>query len=159
MIYSQKTKISEKIILNEEVEEIAQKLRAKGKKLTNQRLQILVKICNFEEHFTAEQLEWSLKKDGKNNSKATIYRTLSLLLEHNFLESQDFGDGSKYYEKIGGGGHHDHLICVSCKKIIEFHNSEIERLQETVATHHHFQILYHSHRLFGVCSTCRNTNI
>lgn len=144
--------------MTEQVEKIVQKLRAKGKKLTNPRIEILTKICDFEDHFTAEQLEWSLKKESKHNSKATIYRTLALLLENNILESQDFGDGSRYYELIGRGEHHDHLICISCKKIMEFHDPQIEELQEIIAGTHDFQILYHSHRLFGLCRSCRNSS-
>jgi Fur family ferric uptake transcriptional regulator len=141
--------------LSNKAEEIARRLQDQGKKLTHQRLHILEKILNFRRHFTAEELEWTLKKEGKGNSKATIYRTLSLLLEYNILESQDFGDGSKYYEHLSTEDpHHDHLICVSCKKIIEFHQEQIERLQEIVAKENHFKILYHSHRLFGLCQRC-----
>ena len=84
-----------------------------------------------------------------------MYRTLSLLVEGGFLDCLDLGQDRKLYEHILGHEHHDHIICLSCQKILEFQEPKIEELQEQVMASHGFSITNHSLRLFGYCSECR----
>lgn len=129
-------------------------LEEKDLKYTNQRKTILEESLNIRSHFTADDLLDIAKKKDKSISKATLYRTLSLLTEGQILEEHDFGNGRKSYEPLLGHSHHDHLICVECKEIFEFESEEIERIQEREAAKIGFQILHHSHKLFGRCSRC-----
>lgn len=125
-------------------------------KQTRPRQVIVQKILSTKpgQHFSADQLwEWLGRKD-KRVSKATVYRTLHLLLEKKVVEEHDFGKGQKFYERMAERPHHDHLICVHCGRIIEFENPQIERLQEEIARREDFVIAYHSHKLFGACSRC-----
>ncbi len=105
-------------------------------------------------HFSAEELLKFSKRKDATISKATVYRTLALLKESKLLEEQDFGDGRKVYERAQGRKHHDHFVCVKCGKIIEFENDHIEKLQNSEAKKHAFQIVYHSLKLFGFCRGC-----
>lgn len=108
-------------------------------------------------HFSAEELVADVGEGNRSRvSKATVYRTLSLLAEAGFLDSQDFGQGCALYEHTRGVRHHDHLVCMRCRRIVEFTDEEVERLQETVARRFDFHILFHSHKLFGVCAACRS---
>lgn len=127
-------------------------------KLTRPREVIVKKILSAKigDHFTADQLWEQLRKRHKRVSKATVYRTLNLLLEKKVVEEHDFGRGEKYYERMVERPHHDHLICIHCGKIIEFENPAIERLQKEVAHKENFSISYHSHKLFGACSQCQS---
>jgi Fur family transcriptional regulator, ferric uptake regulator len=129
-------------------------LEKKGLKLTSQRRVILKQATEAGGHFTAEELLKFAKKMDKTISKATVYRTLSLLKESRILEEQDFGEGKKFYERALGHKHHDHFICVRCGKIIEFENDQIEDLQDREAKKHKFKIVYHSLKLFGFCARC-----
>jgi len=129
-------------------------LEKKDLKLTSQRKTILREAVAAEGHFSAEKLlEFSKKKDD-TVSKATVYRTLSLLKESGILEEQDFGDGRKLYERGLGHRHHDHFICIRCGKILEFENDDIERLQDAQAKKMDFKVVYHSLKLFGFCKNC-----
>ena len=66
------------------------------------------------------------------------------------------GRGTVLYERyIDSEGHHDHMICLNCRKIIEFVSSEIERLQEEHARQHNFKLVDHTLRLEGYCAECR----
>lgn len=125
-------------------------------KLTRPREVIVKKILSAKagEHFTADQLWEELRKKHKRVSKATVYRTLNLLVGKKVVEEHDFGKEEKYYERLLERPHHDHLICIHCGRIIEFENLDVECLQEKIAQEHGFNIAYHSHKLFGACSHC-----
>lgn len=126
-------------------------------KLTKPREFIVENILSSKagEHFSADELWERLRKKDKRVSKATVYRTLNLLVQKKMVEEHDFGKGEKYYERMVERPHHDHLICIHCGRIIEFENPEIEKLQEEIAKRENFQIAYHSHKLFGACDRCR----
>ena len=129
-------------------------LDSRDLKYTSQRQTILVEAFKSKSHFTADELLGLAKKKDNSISKATLYRTLSLLTESKILEEHDFGGGRKSYERLLGHAHHDHLICVQCKKILEFENNEIEKIQEQEAQKRRFKILFHSHKIFGLCRNC-----
>ena len=86
--------------------------------------------------------------------RATVYRTLGLMVEGGFLATLERGHGQTLYEHILGHRHHDHMVCLQCGAIIEFVNDEIERLQESVAAKHQFTITQHTLRLEGRCARC-----
>ena len=131
-------------------------LKKQGQKLTQQREAILQRVLLVDEHFSAEDLFELLRKENRGISKATVYRTLSLLVEAQLLDSLDFERGHMLYElHTKGDSHHDHLICITCKRIFEFHNEEIERLQEEVAKRYDFEMVSHTHQIYGVCGRCK----
>ena len=130
-------------------------LRRNGFKFTATRRQLLASLFEMHDHFTADQLLDRLKQSRVRVSKATVYRTLAVMLDCGLLECHDFGVGSLYYEHSFGHGHHDHLFCLHCKRIVEFRHDGIEQLQEQVARDLGFQIVSHSLKLFGLCEVCR----
>ncbi len=129
-------------------------LRSKGLRVTRPRQMILELAWSTHEHFTAEDIfRWACKKD-LSIARATVYRTLALLVEGGFLAPLDSGRGQLLYEHILGHKHHDHMICLHCGRIVEFRSPEIEKLQDEAAARHSFQILHHSLILEGVCGSC-----
>ena len=130
-------------------------LRTRELKLTSQRERILRRAFATHEHFTAETLyEWMRAEPGPRVSRATVYRTLGLLLEGGFLGSLDTGRGELMYEHVLGHKHHDHMVCLSCGRIEEFNDARIEALQVEAAAKKGFTIQSHAHRLFGLCRSC-----
>src|SRR3990172_961983 len=95
-------------------------------------------------HFTAEELLDALHRDGLPASKATLYRTLGLLVEKGLLEPREFERGSLRYEPASGEDHHDHMICTGCGTVHEFVDDEIERLQAEACGRFGFRMLGHS---------------
>lgn len=124
-------------------------------KYTSQRRTILLEAFGSKRHFGAETLLELVKKRDRTISKATLYRTLALLVKSKILEEHDFGDGHMSYEPMIGQQHHDHLVCVKCKSILEFESEEIERIQDAEARKRGFKIISHSHKLFGLCRHCQ----
>lgn len=133
-------------------------LKRQGLRVTQQRREILLLAWSTHEHFTAEELyTWAVAKDA-SISRATVYRTLSLLVDGGFLAPLDGGRGQMLYEHIMGHHHHDHMICLECNRIIEFRCDEIEELQEREALKRNFRIVSHSLTMEGYCSNCVRSN-
>ncbi len=141
--------------MEKELDTVEKYLREHDFKLTNQRRRIIETVFSSHDHFTADDLHDILRDKGESISKATIYRTLSLLCESGLVESRDFGRGQLYYEHVLGHEHHDHLICVACGKVVEFRNADLEKLQEKISKARGFRIESHSLRIFGRCKACR----
>jgi Fur family ferric uptake transcriptional regulator len=139
-----------------EVESFTEFLKRRGLKLTAQRRRILVRALEEPNHFSAEKLLNDLRREDASTSKATVYRTLALLTEALLLDSVDFERGYRLYERATlGHEHHDHLICTECDRVVEFHDEKIEKAQGEVAKAHDFEVLWHTHKLYGRCSECR----
>ena len=134
----------------------AEYLQRKGLKFTSTRRQLLERIFEMHDHFTAEQLLERFRESQTRVSKATVYRTLGVMLDCGLLESHDFGEGSLFYEHTFGHRHHDHIFCLNCKTIVEFVHEEVEALQAKIAEDLGFVLLAHSHKLFGLCESCRS---
>jgi Fur family ferric uptake transcriptional regulator len=127
-------------------------LRRKRLKMTEQRRTLVRVVLDKRGHFTAEELYQKLLTDGESVSMATVYRALTLLEEGGVLEGHDFADGQRRYERALGREHHDHMICVDCRAVIEFTNEKIERLQEQVARELGFGLDDHNLQLFVTCN-------
>ncbi|MBI4574927.1 MAG: transcriptional repressor [Planctomycetes bacterium] len=144
--------------MREELAAFRDFLRRRGLKCTSQRMRVAERVLQRRDHFSAEAVMDDLRRGGEAHaSKATVYRTLVLLEECRLLDSQDFGDGFRSYEPAWGVQHHDHLVCLSCRRIIEFTDHDIERSQERVANSHGFRVTSHIHRIFGYCSDCQDS--
>ena len=86
---------------------------------------------------------------------ATVYRILNLLEELRIVNGISIeGNESKVYE-LNLVSHHDHMVCTNCKKIVEFFDAELERLQETVAIENGFTLQSHNMLLYGICKECQ----
>ncbi|MBI3819561.1 MAG: transcriptional repressor [Planctomycetes bacterium] len=129
-------------------------LRKDGLRLTRQREALLNAVFSTHRHFSAEELYRDLEKDGHGVSIATIYRSLTLLVEGGLIQGLDVGNGRVLYEHTLGHQHHDHMVCMDCGKITEFVSPEIEELQDEAARAHKFKVTAHSLKLFGYCSNC-----
>jgi len=139
----------------QEQEIVEQHLRRSGFRWTNQRALIVRAALATHEHFTAEELLDSCRKEDPKVSRATVYRTLSVLEEHGFVEGLETGDGGRRFEHVLGHEHHDHMVCLSCDKILEFRDDELERRQELAAKKAGFRIQRHSLRIYGTCRECQ----
>jgi Fur family ferric uptake transcriptional regulator len=130
-------------------------LKSKDLKITRQREILLRRIFEREEHFSAETLEDRVKGDGI--SKATIYRTLQLLVEADLVRSVALGDDRRMYEHVFGHAPHDHIVCVDCGKVFEFEGTEIGKVESAVARKLGFIPTGHQLRIEGSCEELRKT--
>jgi len=132
-------------------------LKKKSLKVTGERKIVLEAVFQTHDHFDVDELYTSIQALNHRVSRATIYRTLELLVECALVDKLSFGDSSSRYEHTYGHEHHDHLICLTCGKIIEFYNEDLERLQDKICGDHNFKETDHSLRIFGHCSDCASS--
>ncbi len=130
-------------------------LRSAGLKVTRARREILREVFRCHGHFDADELFLKLQKRNSGVSRATVYRTLALLVTSKLVRKMKLGDGRSTYEHVLGHPHHDHLICINCNKIYEFHNPEIEQLQNKICTEYGFRMVSHTQQIFGICPDCQ----
>ncbi len=134
-------------------------LRERDLRLTKQREAVLEAIYATHKHVSADELYDRLARDEKARalriSRATVYRTLSLLTEGGFIQALDIGrERGTLYEHVLGHGHHDHMVCTTCENIIEFHDDELETVQARAVERHGFVASSHRLNVFGTCRVC-----
>jgi Fur family ferric uptake transcriptional regulator len=130
-------------------------LEKRGLKLTSERQALFDELFARHEHFEADELLVRLRTKHKKISRATIYRTLDLLVDSGIVGRVRIGELGYRYERLRAGEHHDHLICNECGRVIEFFEPAIENLQDEVCERYGFLALSHSHQLRGICRQCR----
>jgi Fur family ferric uptake transcriptional regulator len=145
-----KSKVEERF---EQVEELLAKSNVR---LTAERRLIMKRAVSFL-HFTAEELVKEVRKLDATVARATVYRTLVLLQDIGVVEKHDFRYGAPNYEVTFAKAHHDHLMCIQCGEIIEFQEPRVETLQQEVVQRYGYELLSHTHKLYGLCKQCRKT--
>ena len=121
-----------------------QELRKAGLKVTLPRVKILQILENSEQrHLSAEDVYKTLLEAGDDVGLATVYRVLTQFETAGLVERHNFDGGHSVFE-LDRGDHHDHMVCVDSGQVIEFHNDEIERLQEQIADDHGYEIVGHN---------------
>ena len=130
-------------------------LKDNGLKVTGPRLKILDLFESHSyEHLSAEDVYRILLEEGSEIGVATIYRVLTQFEQAGILLRHHFETGKAVYE-LNKGGHHDHLVCVKCGEVVEFHSEEIEQLQDHVADKNGYRIVDHALYIYGVCGNCQ----
>ena len=130
-------------------------LERRGLKLTAERQAVFDQLFARHEHVEADEILVRLRARGKKISRATIYRTLELLVDSGIVGRVRIGEMGYRYERLRAGEHHDHLICNECGRVIEFFEPRIESLQDDVCERYGFLALSHSHQMRGICRQCR----
>jgi Fur family ferric uptake transcriptional regulator len=130
-------------------------LEQKGQRKTVERYAILEEIYSRNDHFEAEQLYVDLIKKPINVSRATVYNTLELLVSCGLIKKHQFGKNQAQYERSYGYKQHDHIICVDCKKVVEFCDPRIQQIKSMMGELLNFKITHHSLYCYGVCGPCQ----
>ena len=123
-------------------------LLREGLKLTASRLSVLENILSSDSHRDSEEIFNDILAKNVKISRATIYRTLDVLVKYDYVRKLDIGDGKVKYEKKIGHPRHDHMICIDSGDIIEFHEKDIEKIQAEIAKQHGFEVVRSVHQLF-----------
>lgn len=136
-------------------------LKSAGLKATAPRLKILelfqrrAEEGNERRHISAEDVYKELVSQGVDIGLATVYRVLSQFERAGLITRHHFEADRATYE-LDDGGQHDHLVCLSCGKVIEFVDPEIEKAQAAVARRYGFELSDHTMVLYGLCPECRS---
>lgn len=127
--------------------------RPRPQRFTDQQRELLDHVFARHTHFDAEQLIENLKAAGKSVSRATVYRTLSKLVDAGLLRRIEVGQRT-VYDHDYGYPFHDHLVCEVCNAMIEFQNPELDKVLRAVAAEHQFHPEGRTLVVRGICADC-----
>ncbi len=131
-------------------------LRDQGLPVTQQREAVADVVFSSDDHPSVDDIEQRLREVGERIGKATIYRTLDLLVRSKLVEEHDFDEGFKRYEhRLSRQPEHEHLICQECGTVTEFRSHEVQRLQEEIARSRGFRPNRYKLEIYGLCAPCQ----
>src|ERR1051326_4066856 len=119
-------------------------LQQQGLKLTSEREALLREIFSIHYHFEADELLFKMKQNNVKISRATVYRTLELLVKSGLVRRVHLGEAHYHYAHLSGTSAHDHLICTACGTVIEFHDESLEQRQREICERKRFTPTFHN---------------
>lgn len=141
--------------MTQAIKNFSKYLDSKNLKLTRERRVVLEEIFLHPGHLEAEELSLVLRKKKAGVSRATIYRTLELLVDSGIVRKVDLGHGHSHYEHVLGHTHHEHMVCLRCGKVVEFSDKRIEGSLKRLCEKSGFEHCSHYFQVFGYCSDCK----
>ena len=136
------------------LDEITQRLRESGHRLTPQRMAVLKILASSAGHPSVEQVYDQVKVDFPMTSLGTVYKTVTLLKEMGEILELGFGADSHRYDGARPDPH-PHLICIKCNKIIDGDLSLDQKSLRSLEQASGYQILRPQISLYGLCPDCK----
>jgi Fur family transcriptional regulator, ferric uptake regulator len=142
-------------------EKVLSDLSAHGHRVTAPRRAILDRITQYTHPFSAEQLFRDLGGDGGPIGRATIYRTVDLLLDDGWLSrvhwsaSKETALSSEHAYVPVEGGHQHHMVCKSCGTVVAFEGCDIDEVLGGLARRLNFRVDGHWLEVYGLCQVCQ----
>ena len=134
---------------------ISNRLRDKGYRLTPQRMMIVTAIENSPDHISADEIYAQVAATYPHVNISTVYRTLELLKKLNLVYEIDLGEGRVRYH-AEESGHHHHLVCQKCNKVIDIDESALSELRDVLLRDYDFCAELQHVGIFGLCCDCRD---
>ena len=130
----------------------ADELKHSGLKATLPRIKVLEVFQNASQrHMSAEDVYKVLLAEDADVGLATVYRVLMQFEQAGLLTRSHFESGKSVFE-LNEGRHHDHLLCMTCGRVEEFYDAEIEKRQHAIAQVRGFELQDHALALYAACT-------
>ena len=129
-------------------------LRQHSYKLTPQRRLVIQAIVSNQEHLTPTAIYEKVHQRQPDIGLVTIYRTIEILAKLKLICELHAG-GSCLSYTISAPGHHHHLICSNCGKVVDFPGCELGKAQQSLSKQTGFRIDGHLLEFVGLCQTCQ----
>jgi len=133
-------------------------LRQHGYKLTPQRRAVIQTIVSTQDHLTPAAIYERVHQAHPNVGLVTIYRTLEILAELELICEVHAGGSCRSYT-VGAPGHHHHLICSNCGRVVDFTGSDLGQLEQNLSRETGFRIDGHLLEFIGLCQACQKEAI
>lgn len=133
--------------------DIVSKLSEHGYRLTPQRLMVLSAIEDSENHISAEEIYAQVRAKYPHLNISTVYRTLELLKKLGLVTETDLGGGRVRYHPMDKG-HHHHLVCEHCNRVIDLDESVLASLKSRLLREYKFDADLKHLAIFGRCGDC-----
>lgn len=123
-------------------------------RVTSPRRQVLEALPRLGDTFSAEEMCQAIPAIGR----ATVYRTLKLLVETGVVCKVALADGAPRY-RLSQAGHHHHLVCMRCGSVQDFDRCAVDDLIQHLERHTDFAVLGHRIEVYGLCGNCQTGGI
>jgi Fur family transcriptional regulator, ferric uptake regulator len=143
----------EKTTRKHDISDTIAELSEKGYRMTPQRMLILEAIEATHEHISAEEIYAKVIKKYPHVNISTVYRTLELLKKLGLVTETDFGGGQVRYHPAEKG-HHHHLVCRNCGRIIDLDEDELSQLKDILLLKYKFNADLKHLAITGQCAVC-----
>ena len=140
--------------MSERPQPLQELLTGKGVRPTPRRLEVLEELAREGNDVTAQELWGRLRERDSGTGLATVYRTLSLLAEKGVVDVLSHHGGEQCY-RLCGDGHHHHLVCTRCHRVVEVGECDLGGWLDDVASRHGFVATDHRVEIAGLCADCR----
>ncbi len=139
----------------EQLADLTNRLRERERRITGPRQAVLEILRQHSHPLTNKEIFAALPKGLCD--LVTVYRSVHLLEELGMVKRFDFGDGVARFELVGEGddGHHHHLVCVRCSRVVEIEECFPARIEDEIAARNGFKAITHTLEFFGVCPRCQ----
>lgn len=136
-----------------DIDLVIERLELRGHRITSSRRRVLDAVLAMQGHFTADDLLQNTRKVGR----ATVFRTMKILLDLNIVCRVMMDDGALHY-RVSTGRHHHHLVCTNCGRVEDFSNCDVNSLVRDLQSATNYQIEGHWLEVYGRCQACRLMN-
>jgi Fur family ferric uptake transcriptional regulator len=138
----------------EKISKRAQKLRDAGYKLTNARLTVLNVLEQAGGHLTSAQVIDAVAHADAAIGRASVFRTLDILSNLAIIRPTFFESSITPTYVLLPDGHHHHIVCTNCNRVIEFEDCGLSELERRLETQYHVNLTGHLLEFYGLCSEC-----
>ena len=149
---SNELKLGTRKRITELLDRLKQYLIEHNQNITEQRWQIAEAILGSKQHSTAQEMVKIVQEQYPSISTATIYRNIKTLVEAKLLKESLIDSENRVVYEPYDEDHHDHIVCLDCGHIFEFHSEKVEKAQQDILTQHEFEEESHRHILYGRCA-------
>lgn len=132
-----------------------QRLRDAGHKLTQARLTVLGVIEDSGGHITSSEVLSAVEAIDGTIGRASVFRTLDLLTRLNIIRPTYIGTSSTPSYVLMADGHHHHIVCITCNRVIEFDDCGLQELRQTLEARYKMHLVGHLLEFYGECADCQ----
>ena len=131
-----------------------ERLRAAGYKLTNARLMVLKVLEDSGGHITSSEILEGVSAEDASIGRASVFRALDLYTRLSIIRPTYISSSMTPTYVLLPEGHHHHIICTNCDRVIEFEDCDLTALAEALEAKHHVQLTGHLLEFYGLCDNC-----
>ena len=156
--FTYRSSVGERINEHETPVTLQRQIKAKGIRLTRQRMVLVEALEGAARHMDAEEILERAQKIDPNITRVTVYRTMDLLKNHGLIDELDLLHlrGHRHYYESHGPRDHIHVACIRCGKVREFESQLYEDLKSQIADDLDIEITVTRTEVGGLCKDCRD---
>lgn len=136
------------------LQDAVNKLREAGYKITKARMTVLEVLQENGGHLTSTDVLEKVEARDATIGRASVFRTLDLLTELSVIRPTYVESRTPTYVLLTREGHHSHIICVNCNRVIELDACRVDNLSEDLEDRYNIHITGHLLEFYGVCDAC-----